>query len=155
MSTRRKRRGGSGVGIVPTIAVVVVVLIVVVGGVFIAVSPTFNPLAAARSTGDDFMNALQTNDFTKAYTLMTSTYQSVFGRPAAMQKAFSDAGWEPNTYSITRTELAPSGKTVVNGMGTFAGATKFFFIFLLKIGDTWRITGFKTENNQPNGIPGA
>ncbi len=155
MSKRRKRRSDSGVGLRPTIVVLVVASIVLVAGVMIAIGPSVSSLASARSTGNDFMNALQSNDYTKAFEMITPSYQSVFNEPVAMKNAFTGAGWEPSSFSISRAELAPSGKTVVNGMGTFSGATKFFTIFMLKAGDTWQVTGYMTENNPPTPIPGA
>jgi hypothetical protein len=160
MSKRRKRRSSPFKEFLPAIILFVMIVIVVVIGVLsFVLGPAAGSLNAARSAGNDFMTALQNADYKAAYGMISPAYQAVFGGDSGgadvMQSEFANAGWEPSNFSLTQTQVAPSGKTVVTGTGTFGGATKYFSIYLQKIGGTWEVMGYMTEENPPTSMPNA
>src|SRR5262249_32591867 len=127
-------------------------------GAYVIIGPSvanvFNAIAAPITTSQDFMTALVAKDYAKAYGLVDPSQQAAFGGSAdGLQKALSDRGMLPTTFTFTNFSLGTNG-SIVNGKGTFNGATKYVYTTLLKSGDnTYKVGQLDVNDNAPTATP--
>ena len=115
-----------------------------------------NILADPLTAGNDFMNALIANDFTKAFGMVYPSQQINFGgTPDGMRQLFMGKGWTPSSFTSTGVAALTSGQVVVNGTGNFDGNIKYVTLVMENDGDAWKIAGFNVSTNQPTAIPTA
>jgi len=95
--------------------------------------------------GDEFMTALKTRDFTKAYALCTSDLQREIGSESGMVALVQDQAQDrrPSNWNWT-------GRSLRNGVGKLDGSVTFSdgkpgtaHLVLQQVGNDWKIESFR------------
>jgi hypothetical protein len=159
MSTTTKKGGCFGRSII-TVIVVMLFACVICGGVAYvvagpAIANVINAFGAPLLATNDFMNALVAKDYTKAYGLIHSSQQANFGGSAdGLKQLITDKGLQPSTFSVTNIQISNSD-ALVNGTGTFGGASKYVYVNLSKDGETWKVMGLQVSDQAPTATPSS
>ncbi len=135
----------------------IVLVVLCIGGVavfLVVLKPAAEALVAPITTSNDFMTAVITKDYTKAYGMVLPAQQANFGgSPDGMQQMFSSKGLEPSDYKTAGINI--TSDAVVNGTGTFSGTTKYVAIRLQQDSGTWKILGLSVNDNPPTATPAS
>jgi hypothetical protein len=159
MTTETPKKGGCFGRSIVTVIIVLIVACVVCGVVgYFVVGPSVmnvvNTFAAPLTTSNDFMTALTTKDYAKAYGLVHPSQQEAFGgSPEGMQQKLDSGGMLPTTFALTNIQIGTDA--IVNGTGTFNGNQKYVYISLRKDGDNWKIIGLDVNDNAPTATPAS
>jgi hypothetical protein len=146
----RPKRSGTRTIIYIAIGVMIACLVCVVGVVVLsggAVLAIFNAAKPLVDTSDGFMNALKSDDYAKAYDFMVPEDQQAFGGSVeAMKQVITSLKLnDPQSWAFPNISVT-NNQATFKGTGTFKdGSTKNIHIDMQKSGDTWKISGFASD----------
>ncbi len=162
MTAPAPNRGGCFGRSILTVVIVLVIACLVCGvGAYVILGPAISKavnivadIAVPLTTSQEFMTAVTAKDYAKAYSMVHPSQQASFGGSAdGMKQLFESQSMEPSTFALTNVQVG--GDAIVNGTGTFGGASKYVYISLRKDGDTWKILGVNINDNPPTATPAS
>jgi hypothetical protein len=131
-----------GVAVLACVVCVVVATVLTGGAIFAVFNTVAKPMT---DTANDFMNAVKSNDYVKAYNMVIPEQQASFGgSPDGMKALFQQNNWvDPVDWSFTNFNVQ-NNEGVVSGNATFKGNVKGNLeINLRNTGNQWKIVGLR------------
>ena len=127
-------------GIAGGLAVITCIVLFVV--IFGAATRLTQPAADA---GDAFLTAIQQADYARGYGLCSSDLQNEFGSAANLEDWFKSNGIEPVAWSYSSRSVSGDTAELIGSLTLTGGQEAAMSIFLINVGDAWRIDGFHLE----------
>lgn len=112
-----------------------------------AISNIFNSTAALGDTGNKFMTALKSEDYTTAFGMVLPAQQSALGGSADGLKQLLENGGvsKPENWNFTSFNIN-NDQGQVSGNVTYSGnVTKTLSLVMTKSGDSWLIAGLSIQ----------
>lgn len=105
------------------------------GGIFAATQPL-------ATTGDNFMDALKTSNYSQAYTLCSPSLQQELGSAEGLQTMIAENKRQPTSWSWSNRSINNNDGSL-SGSVTFAnGQTGNVELALTYSSNQWKIAGF-------------
>ena len=119
---------------------------VLIFGVFGAsIGTLFSQIAAPAAVGTEFMQAVQSGEWNKAYSLCTPSLQSELGSASALGKRITDGRAQPTSFTVSNTNLN-NDRLEITGTANFTGGrTGNFELVITKSGNDWKVAGFNLQ----------